>query len=183
MSSSSGENTSIGFLSVRLHPDIGYFGGYLVLNAIGRPLEFHCTLPVKPSRAQEILFGNTLEDFICGEQIARALVTKAKFQACFVVTDVTAVMSLRRVWSQPVMLVGSTSSNSASGMRYPATKELDLVKFAINDTRVNLLAEFASDKAAVVEHVERLAPKVDFTEPFGRIADALLEAHPAAKAA
>jgi hypothetical protein len=183
MSSSSGESTAIGFLSVRLHPELGYFGGYLVLNAIGRPLEFHCTLPVRASRAQEILFGNTLEDFICGEQIARALVAKAKFPSCFVVTDVRAVLSLRRVHSQPVVYVEAPAASTASSMSYPSGQTIPINTFACGENRVGVLAEFVEDKSNVQSHFERIAPKIDFTEPFGRIAEALLEAHPAAKAA
>ena len=183
MSSSSGESTAIGFLSIRLHPELGYFGGYLVLNAIGRPLEFHCTLPVRASRAQEILFGNTLEDFICGEQIARALVSKAKFASCFVVTDVTAVLSLRRVHSQPVVHINVPAASPASSMIYPVGQPIQLSGFTAAENKISVLPEFAADKSVVQQHVERIAPKIDFMEPFGRIAEALLEAHPAAKAA
>ena len=46
---------ALGFLTVVEHPQYGLFGGYLVLNLAGRPLEFHCTAPIKPNRAQEIL--------------------------------------------------------------------------------------------------------------------------------
>ena len=59
----------MGFLTVVEHPEFGLFGGYLLLNWAGRPLEFHCTAPLKPNRAQEILYGPTLEPFLYGEQM------------------------------------------------------------------------------------------------------------------
>ena len=65
---------ALGFLTVLDHPQHGLMGGYLVLNAAGRPLEFHCTAPVKPNRAQQILYGPTLEPFLYGEQIGQALI-------------------------------------------------------------------------------------------------------------
>ncbi len=65
----------IGFLSVIEHDELGLFGGYLVLNMAGRPLEFHCTSPVRPNRAQEILYGPTLRPFLFGEQIGQALLS------------------------------------------------------------------------------------------------------------
>ena len=58
---------AIGFLTVTEHAEHGLFGGYLILNVSGRPLEFHCTAPLKPSRAQEILYGPTLRPFLFGD--------------------------------------------------------------------------------------------------------------------
>ena len=54
----------LGFLTVVEHAELGLLGGYLLLNAAGRPLEFHCTAPVKPNRAQEILYGPTLRPYL-----------------------------------------------------------------------------------------------------------------------
>src|SRR5512137_623050 len=79
---------TIGFLTICERPELGIVGGYLVLNTAGRPLEFHCTVPVRPSRAQEILYGPTLKPFLYGEQIGRALIAKAVSQPLFVCTDV-----------------------------------------------------------------------------------------------
>jgi len=56
----------------------GATGGLLIVCDRGRPLEFHCTEPVRTSRAQQILFGPTLRDYLCGEQIGGALLAKAK---------------------------------------------------------------------------------------------------------
>ena len=46
---------ALGFLTILEHDQLGYVGGYLILNSAGRPLEFHCSAPVKPNRAQQIL--------------------------------------------------------------------------------------------------------------------------------
>jgi len=69
---------NLGFLTVLEHPQHGLFGGYLVLNAAAQPLEFHCTAPIKPNRAQEILYGPTLQSFLYGEQIGRTLLENPK---------------------------------------------------------------------------------------------------------
>ena len=52
----------------------------VLLNAAGRPLEFHCTAPIKPNRAQEILYGPTLESFLYGEQIGQTLIGQSNFK-------------------------------------------------------------------------------------------------------
>ena len=56
----------------------------------GRPLEFHCTAPIKPNRAQEILYGPTLDAFLYGEQIGRTLLAEAKIEPLLVCTDRSA---------------------------------------------------------------------------------------------
>ncbi|MEQ8839035.1 MAG: hypothetical protein RID07_19675, partial [Lacipirellulaceae bacterium] len=58
---------AIGFLTAVESPQHGLFGGYLVLSLQGRPLEFRCTTPVKPTRAQEILYGKTLRPYLLCE--------------------------------------------------------------------------------------------------------------------
>ena len=68
----------IGFMTVVESAEHGFFGGYLVLNHTGRPLEFHCTAPVRPNRAQEILYGPTLKPYLYGEQIGKTLWSQTK---------------------------------------------------------------------------------------------------------
>jgi len=96
---------AIGFLTVIEHPQHGLFGGYLILNLAGRPLEFHCTAPIKPNRAQQILYGPTLESFLYGEQIGSTLLGHAKTNPLAVCTDREPVLSLRELVDLPVVLV------------------------------------------------------------------------------
>ena len=69
--------TTFGYLSAIESADHGYFGGLLIISPLGRPVEFHCTAPIRPSRAQEILYGPTLEAFLYGELIGQALLKQA----------------------------------------------------------------------------------------------------------
>ncbi len=95
----------LGFLTVLDHPRLGLIGGFLILNAMGRPLEFHCTTPVKANRAQEILYGNTLEPYLYGEQIARTLISRAKTPVGFVVTNVAPVLTAQDCIEQDILYV------------------------------------------------------------------------------
>src|SRR5207344_1424341 len=109
---------SLGFLTVVENEELGLLGGYLLLNASGRPLEFHCTAPVKPNRTQEILYGPTLRPFLYGEQIGQTLLAKSKLTPLVVCTDNEAVLATRDCTDIPVVLVlGATAglSSSASG--------------------------------------------------------------------
>ena len=66
-------------------------------NPAGRPLEFHCTTPLKPNRAQEILYGPTLESFLYGEQIGRTLIQQGGESPLVVFTDAEPVLCCARL--------------------------------------------------------------------------------------
>lgn len=97
----------LGFLTGLGNSNEGLIGGFLVLNAVGRPMEFHCTAPVKPNRAQEILYGNTLDGFVCGEQIAPALVGRTKAELAAVLTNDPNFLTAPELIKAPLGIVFS----------------------------------------------------------------------------
>lgn len=183
---SKSEQQPIGFITVRLHPEFGYFGGFLLVNHLARPLEFHCTLPIKPSRAQSILYGPTLDEFLCGEQIARALVLKAKSSPVVIFTDAGAVLALRNIMSQPIVMVegkNDAGSDVNSLHHRPSGSSRSYHRFELDDCPLAVLEAYRDDAAQIQTLWQQMDSQVDLQEPFGRIADALLEAHPTTKAA
>lgn len=181
-------STAFGFLTVVEHPQLGLFGGYLVLNTSGRPIEFHCTAPLKPNRAQEILYGPTLKPYLYGEQIGRALVTKATTAAVAICTDCEPVLELRELLPTPVVLVVSAGpaaeppagthtapsaverSNSVSTLG-PGLRTLDCGR-----NRLAVRRARSADADTVALQIAELGESFDLTEPFGRIRDAIEEA-------
>jgi hypothetical protein len=91
----------LGFLTIVESPDGSMVGGYLVLTAVGRPLEFHCTAPLRPTRTQQILYGPTLRPFFYGEQIAPALLARSQRTPLVICTDQMPVLGARPLprWS------------------------------------------------------------------------------------
>lgn len=173
---------SLGFVTVRHHPAHGYFGGYLIVNNLARPLEFHCTLPVQPTRAQQILYGNTLSEFVCGEQIARALVAKAKGTPQVLFSDTLAVLTLRHMQSIPIAVIDIPLEDNGSLSR-PECQRENYHRFKAFGKHFTILPEFANDSEVIQGLFDSDKPPLDLLEPFGRIEEALMEAHPATKAA
>src|SRR3977135_240002 len=101
--------TALGFFTVLQHDQQGLVGGYLILNAAGRPLEFHCTAPIKPNRAQQILFGPTLESYLYGEQIGQTLLSKSSIEPLLESTDVDRAVRVGDYVSLPVARVVADS--------------------------------------------------------------------------
>ena len=95
----------LGFLTITANPRYGFIGGYLVLNTAGRPVEFHCTTPVRATRAQEILYGTTLQPFLCGEQITTALIQRSKTVPSLFLTDIPVVLAAQKLIEVPISYI------------------------------------------------------------------------------
>lgn len=194
---------SLGFVSVRQRLDQGYFGGYLLINSVARPLEFHCTVPVQPTRAQSILFGPTLEEFLCGEQICRALLSRAKLQPQVVLVDSPAALCVRHWFDLPILWVrnlrsqaGAPADQSPTGEPSEPTSidhgfhapgyQRNASEYAQRSTehyQFCCLESYRCDLDSVDGLIESYASEHDLREPFERIIEALSEAHPRTKAA
>jgi hypothetical protein len=160
------EGVSFGFLATVESAAHGLFGGYLVVDALGRPLEFHCTAPVKVSRAQRILYGSTLDGHLHGRQVGGALLSEAKATPAVVLTDSEALLQVRPHTSLPVALVRRGDGAAPLG---PAA-------FAVGSAVVSPHATDLAAAATLEGRLVTLAAAVDLCEPFERIRAALDEA-------
>lgn len=198
---------TLGFLSVVEHEQFGLVGGYLILNTAGRPLEFHCTAPVKPSRAQQILFGPTLLPYLYGEQIGQTLLAKATCAPLAVCTNVELALAVRPFVELPVALVLSPSPggqvvthrdgethtvNGEDAGQDPGSQLLwrvdrphqaggNLNTFHLGRNHLAVLADHERDRQALEQRLAGLAD-FDLCEPFGRIHEAVEEAHKVGRA-
>jgi hypothetical protein len=96
---------NLGFLTVIDQSPSGLTGGYLVLNRAGRPLEFHCTMPLLPERIQQILYGDTLQPFLYGERITQTLIQRSKLPVLSILTNHAAVLPVQSLVSTPIIYV------------------------------------------------------------------------------
>lgn len=178
---------ALGFLTVIEDPQQGLFGGYLVLNMAGRPLEFHCTAPIQPNRAQQILYGPTLQPYLFGEQIAQTLFTKAKTQPLVLLADREPVLAVREYIAVPVVLVLPSEGTSAAHVdsdlpgklwRVDAAHAggLPLAAFRLGRNCLALPERLSADRQLVTERLGDLPESFDLAEPFGRIREAIEEA-------
>jgi hypothetical protein len=159
--------TTFGYLSAVESIEHGYFGGYLLISPLGRPVEFHCTAPIRPSRAQEILYGPTLRPYLLGEQIAGTLMAQAQAKPQIILTDQSSVLCHRLKSDVPlVCLVSDAGDASAEAAG----------QVLVSGHSFELATGFDSDRHAAIALLTVLAKYVDLPEPFGRIREAILEA-------
>lgn len=193
------DEPSFGFLSTLESPEYGHFGGYLIVSPLGRPLEFHCTSPVRPSRAQEILYGPTLQPYLIGEQISGALLAAAKLTPQLVFTDTAAMLAARsRSQSPMAYVISSTAANvenhvaevdsrlnglesNLDGSADASSAEPSRLRYfdgliELCGYELQLPRGFEAEKDAVAQLATQLSQHVDLAEPFGRIHEAIREA-------
>ncbi len=158
---------NLGFLTI-LQDGSGVFGGYLVTNAWGRPLEFRLTTAVQPNRVQQILYGPTLTEYLHAELIGRTLVEKTSVAPALIVTDSLPALGLRERLNLPVVAV--RAGNADDGV------EVLQLTHARSSVMLAYSAKFPDDKAAIEERLDRIDSAVDLAEPFARIREAVAEA-------
>lgn len=161
----------IGFYTVQYTERVGWIGGYLLLNRGGRPLEFHCTLPVQPSRAHEILYGPALRDHLIGEAIGPVLLARARVQPILVCCDQPESLKLEGTIEVPMGLVGEAAESEEGPITRDALPGYCEVPLSGSTLYVSLESESRARAAA-----SALGDLPDLLEPFGRIREAILEA-------
>jgi hypothetical protein len=162
-----------GFLTAVESGTHGVFGGYLLVDPLGRPLEFHCTAPVKVSRAQQILFGATLQSHLHGQQIGGTLLAEGTVTPELVLTDIEPMLHVRSHTKLPVALLRGTSASTSAVVGGGA---FGTSSFTIGNSCVSPHASDASRGDHLRERLEELAAAVDLCEPFERIRAAIDEA-------
>jgi len=182
--------STFGYLSVLETAEHGYFGGYLIVSQLGRPMEFHCTAPVLPSRAQQILYGPTLQPYLLGELMAGTLIEAAKLTPHLILVDREAVLQAQSQTVAPLVYLCAKRDCSfdVEGAR-PSTKTLGASTsslthdggpaygmFTVDRYELRLAAGYESEQGTIAELLKKLARQVDLSEPFGRIEEAIREA-------
>jgi hypothetical protein len=161
-------DVAIGFLTAVDSPSHGVFGGYLLVDLSGRPVEFHCTAPVKVSRAQQILYGSTLHGHLHGRQIGAALLAEGTLEPRLVLTDLESMLHVRSHTSLPVALVSRPAGVDLAGG--------DDRRFPVGNACVSAVAVDDATGVMLRKQLAELAAAVELHEPFERIRAAIEEA-------
>jgi len=154
-----GKGLVLGFFTLLQDGPVGWIAGYLLTNAQGRPLEFRLTSPVQPTKVQQILYGPTLDAYLVGELMGKNLIEKASYSADIVVTDLGLGLEVRRHVEVPVLQLG------ASGK---------LIDLPIQAT-CSIHLDYAKDELPIFQLLEGAGMRLDLTEPFSRIREAITE--------
>lgn len=155
----------LGFITVIQEPGAtgGYLGGYLAVNAWGRPLEFRLSTAVQPTRVHQILYGPTLKPYLFADLIGKTLLEKSSVPVQAVLCDSEELLELRRHVAVPVVYVPPVGGGDEA--------EAGRSAFALR-----CHPRFTEDALAVEEILKQVEVADNLREPFARIREALIEA-------
>ncbi|MEM9412427.1 MAG: hypothetical protein AAGA30_15035, partial [Planctomycetota bacterium] len=145
--------------------NLGYCGGLLIVNGVGRPLEFHSSAPIIPNEAQRILYGATLEEFIACDQIAVSLLGKCKKKPTVLLIDDERLNSVALIAECDVVFV----LNEESGLSENNGGEL-----TVNNQNVRVVKGSHENLANSLREFTEILP---LQEPLSRIYQAINAAH------
>lgn len=165
---SSNNDIHLGFYSVHNDEVAGWMGGLLVLNTSGRPLEFHCSLPLRPTRTQQILYGPSLAAYLVGDLIGKAVLARTKLRPSLILVQDEAALPLAEVVKLPMACL----DGSAVSSQYEAIK-IDGANAIVS----------TGHRQQVIEAMSQLPKTLDLSEPFDRIREAFCEARGTTRAA
>jgi hypothetical protein len=163
---------NLGFLTV-LHEAGGYLGGYLVTNLWGRPLEFRLSTAVQPNRVQQILYGGTLQSYICADLIGKTLLDRTSASAQLVLTDREPTLDLRLLVNLPVVWAAHRDDAVAAAL---AAQGAEVAPASDHHGPLLRHPRHPEDASRVRDILCQLEGNLDLAEPFDRIREALAEA-------
>ncbi|MCE9530426.1 MAG: hypothetical protein K8T89_04740 [Planctomycetes bacterium] len=162
----------LGFLTV-FQEGNGFLGGYLATNSWGRPLEFRLSTAVQPNRVQSILYGTTLQEYLCADLIGKTLIEKCSTSVHLLITDSLDVLPIRSRLEVPVLAVLPPENQDVSFL--PAERVTRLPREKLS-TALYFDPRKQGDLEQIQALLDRIDTSLDFAEPFSRIREAMVEA-------
>ena len=173
------ENFRLGFLTAIEVPERGFVGGLLVTNHFGRPLEFQCTAPLKPNRAQEILYGPTLIPYVLGDLIGRTLIEKVGVKPHLILTERNDLLPMRDLVTIPVAYVDEQTASEMASPSGDHPGETEIVSepstCRLGRQTLRFHAAHVDDQAVAKKGAASVPNDADLREPFERVREALNE--------
>jgi len=172
--------TTIGFPGYREFEDgEAYRGAILVTDEWGKPLEFRCTAPVRPTKLQRTLYGKSLLPHILTELIGAPLVSSVREKPQLILIADEAYFDVRHKVSAPVIRVTRPGNPKAKQENQSKSKSLLLQSASGKFAQVEIEAhwKFAADLDSSGERLRDLFGRWDLTEPFQRLAEGLQYVH------
>lgn len=157
-------NSLIAYLMIIQELEETYLGGIMVTDPYTIPVEFKYTEPLKPTGLQKILYGKSIEKFICVDVIARKLLQGLQENPRVVLIQEKILFSISA--KAPVCILSTKNEAKQAGNDPEELFSTDVE----NGYQLHARIKPAPD---LVQWISRISKEVDILEPFNRLKEAL----------
>jgi hypothetical protein len=151
------QNTIVAFLDLVAFEDGAAFrGGCLVTDATTRPVEFRVTGPIRPTKLQRMLYGDSLHGYISNDLVGLPIIKTLETRPALLLVRDAEFLNLRPLIDIPLLLIDSPAKGKPTFQAHPQyTTEADMAG--------EMLPDAMRDR--------------NLMEPFARVHHGLEEAH------
>jgi len=151
------EERTLAFLDLAAFEDgAALRGGCLVTDGMTRPLEFRVSGPIRPTSLQRVLYGDTLQEYICTDLIGVPMLKGLENKPDMILVREAEFLKLRPKTDVPVLWVRATVDGQYVLQAFPG---------------------YEAEAEAGRDTLPRRLRGRNVMEPFTRIRSALEEAH------
>lgn len=152
-------------------------GAFLLTDSETKPLEFRCTNPIRPTQLQNVLYGDTIEQYILVELIGKPLFNAMSDKPNLILVKEPNFLDLRPKINTPVLQITkeeeiNTSANGNSNFQMFSSSS---GKF--DPIVIKAHSQFPDDKQIAKDILTEIYNRYDLSEPFARISTALEQVH------
>lgn len=165
----------LGYITTRVFEGPTYLGGVLVVDKKGIPVEFKYVEPIKPSKLQTLLYGNTMDRYIRIESVGIPLVNALEHKPIVLFVREEPFLEESK-WTFPVISISRYKSNVLPNIG--EYKELENSEYIIQidsgmPIRVRIEKKYLEKLSEIVSTLVEVGQNFDIMEPFSRLEEAI----------
>jgi len=162
-----------GYLVTRVFEGPSYLGGILVVDKKGIPIEFKYVEPIRPSRLQTVLYGNTIDRYIRIESVGIPLIESLEHKPAILFIREEPFTEESK-WPFPIISISRYRGTPLGNIG--DTKEIEEDYIIQMDTnppiRVKLEKRYKERFSEMVPILLEIGQNFDIMEPFSRLEEA-----------
>lgn len=165
----------LGYITTRVFEGPVYLGGVLVVDKRGIPIEFKYVEPIKPSKLQTLLYGNTIDKYIRIESVGIPLIDALEHKPSILFVREEPFLEESK-WSFPIISISRYKGSMLPNVG--EYKELENDEYIIQidsgmPLRVRLEKKYKERLTEIVSFLIEVGQNFDMMEPFSRLEEAI----------
>jgi hypothetical protein len=169
----------LAYLIAEAVDDNSWSGGLLITDDHGLPLDFRYVEPIRPTRLQKLIYGESLKRSLMLDAIAGTLLKATNFKSEWIFTNDPVLLELDGKTSGKVVSISNGEKDPLTEVGEWRFDKVGEGALQVSPTgppvKLHFDAKEKIDTDKIAEDLAWLASQFDFTEPLKRVQSALKE--------